>query len=93
MTELTRVRTFANKFLAAAISISLLCPAGLAPRVWAAEAAVTLDGLSVGDDMVTVKLSSKASYNCFLTATPPRLVIEFFDTENQVGAKEVAGKG
>jgi type IV pilus assembly protein PilQ len=62
-------------------------------RVQAAETVATLDGLSIGADIVTITLSAPAQHNGFLTANPPRLVVELMDTENQVGVKEVAGKG
>lgn len=87
------IRATLKRFVAVALCLSMVCPETLAVRAWAAGAEVTLNGLSVEDDSVTIQLSAAAQYNGFLTANPPRLVIELFDTENQVGAKEIAGKG
>lgn len=93
-----RMRTLFRKFLAAALALFLTCPQGAVVGAWAAEAAaakaaVTLDGLDIGEDQVTVKLSGAVKYNSFLTANPPRLVLELLDTDYQLGAKSVAGKG
>ena len=83
----------ARRFAAAALALACAWPQGLAMRGFAAEATAVMEGLSVGDDTVTIKLSASAQYNGFLTAKPPRLVVELFDTENQVGAQALAGKG
>ena len=88
------VRAAARRSLAVGLALALVAfPEGLVVRSFAAEAAAVVEGLTVGDDTVTIKLSAAAKYNGFLTANPPRLVVELLDADNQVGAKEIAGKG
>ncbi|MBI5241934.1 MAG: type IV pilus secretin PilQ [Elusimicrobia bacterium] len=82
-----------RRSLAAALSLVLACPEFLALPAAAAEAGAVVEGLSVGEDVVTIKLKGTAQHNGFLTANPPRLVVELLDADNQVGAKEIAGKG
>ena len=84
---------------AATLATLIALPLSTAPA-WAAavaaagaDDAVTLDGLDVGSDSVTIHLSDKAKYTSFVTATPPRLIIQFEDTEYQAGAKILPGKG
>jgi type IV pilus assembly protein PilQ len=84
---------------AATLAALIALPLSTAPA-WAAAVAaasssdsVTLDGLDVGADTVQVHLSDKAKYTSFMTASPPRLVIQFEDTDYQAGAKLLAGKG
>ena len=64
----------------------------------AAPAAVStapaaLESLSVGEDAVTIKLSAAERYETRLFDGPPRLVVDFYDTENQLSVKEWAGRG
>ncbi|MCX5797279.1 MAG: type IV pilus secretin PilQ [Elusimicrobia bacterium] len=87
------MQTVARRSLAAALALALACPEGLLVRSFAAEASATVEGLSVGYDTVTIKLSAPAQYNGILIAKPPRLVVELLDAEDQVGATEIAGKG
>lgn len=54
---------------------------------------VLLETIEVVDDQVNIKLTEAPQYNSFLTANPPRLVIELLNTEYQAGAKAVEGKG
>jgi len=75
------------------LALALACPEGLLVRSFAAEAATTVEGLSVGDDTVVIKLSAATQYNGILIAKPPRLVVELLDADDQVGAQEIAGKG
>ena len=87
------VQAAARRSLAAALALALACPEGLLVRSFAAEAATTVEGLSVGDDTVVIKLSAATQYNGILIAKPPRLVVELLDADDQVGAQEIAGKG
>jgi type IV pilus assembly protein PilQ len=82
-----------KRSLAAALSLALICPQALALPSSAAEAGAVVEGLGVAEDVVTIKLTAAAQHNGFLTANPPRLVVELLDADNQVGVKEVAGKG
>ena len=85
-----------RRCLAVAVSLALVCPQGLVVRAWSAETTASLDGLSLSEDVVTIKLSAPAASvlnNAFLTADPPRLVIELLDTANQWGGRELPGKG
>ncbi|MDD5630092.1 MAG: type IV pilus secretin PilQ [Elusimicrobia bacterium] len=82
-----------RRSLAAAVALALICPEGLPVRGAAAEASSVVEGLSVGYDTVTIKLSASAPYNGILIANPPRLVVELLDAEDQVGTAELAGKG
>jgi type IV pilus assembly protein PilQ len=79
--------------MAAALALALACPEGLLVRSFAAEASATVEGVSVGDDTVTINLSAATQYNGILIAKPPRLVVELLDADDQVGAKAIAGKG
>ncbi|MFA6092447.1 MAG: type IV pilus secretin PilQ [Elusimicrobiota bacterium] len=69
----------------------LLGPGGAAPLF--AAGAATLDGLDVGPDKVTLHMSEQAKFNTFVTADPPRLVVELLNTEYQTGSKVLEGKG
>jgi type IV pilus assembly protein PilQ len=73
--------------------LALVCPQALALPSSAAGAGAVVEGLAVAEDMVTIKLTAAAQHNGFLTANPPRLVVELLDADNQVGVKEIAGKG
>ena len=87
---------FIKKLIAATLALSLPLPHGLVLGAFAADAAasaVTLDSLNVVEDQVQLGLSAPVKYNSFMTANPPRLVIELLDTEYQLGAKSVAGRG
>src|SRR3989339_293172 len=82
-----------RRSLAAALSLALVCPQALVLPSSAAEAGAVVEGLAVGEDTVTIKLPAPAPHHGFLTANPPRLVVELLDADNQVGVKELAGKG
>lgn len=60
--------------------------------LWAAESAL-LEGVEVGADEITVHLSSKVKFNTFVTAQPPRLVLEFLNTEFAAPERQQGGKG
>lgn len=61
-------------------------------QVWAAETA-TLDGIEVSADQVTVHLSEQVRYNGFVTSEPPRLIVEFLNTEYAASGKAQEGQG
>lgn len=88
-----------KRLLAALLTLSMIFPAGPALDLRAAEAApkgkaeATLDSMEIGEDRVILGLSAPAKYNSFMTQNPHRLVIEFLDTEYQLGVNSVAGKG
>ncbi|MFA5138511.1 MAG: type IV pilus secretin PilQ [Elusimicrobiota bacterium] len=69
----------------------LLCQEGPA-LLWAAESAL-LEGVEVGADEVAVHLTSRVKFNTFVTSNPPRLVIEFLDTEFTASERQQGGKG
>jgi type IV pilus assembly protein PilQ len=87
------VKAAAQRSLAAALVLALACPEGLLVRSFAAEAAATVEAISVGEDAVTINLSGAAQCNGILLAKPPRLVVELLDADDQVGTKTIAGKG
>lgn len=70
--------------------------AGPAPAAWAADAAperLSLQAIEVSADKVTLKLTGPAKYNTFVTASPPRLVLELLNTETALAVKVIEGKG
>lgn len=79
-----------------AASLLLSSPGGTA-WLWAAEPSpdsATLDGVEVGPDRVTLLLSRPGvKYNTFVTADPPRLVVELLNTEYRPETKTQAGQG
>ncbi len=79
-----------HQALAALLSALIAFPAPL----WAqAAGGVSVEALEVSDDKVVIKLSEEAQYKSFMTANPPRLVVEIVGAEYQAGAKSFAGKG
>lgn len=85
-----------KKFLATALALSLWLPQGLALGAYAADARPApagLGSLAVVDDEVQLGLTAPVKYNSFMTANPPRLVVELLDAEFQLAEKSVAGKG
>lgn len=89
------IKTIFKRLMALVLCGLMTGPQGVV--VWAAAPAapkpVSLVGLEVASDQVTIKLSAVAQYNSFLTATPPRLVLELLNTEYVTGAKVMEGKG
>src|SRR5688572_29571689 len=73
--------TTMKKTIALALVSCLLHWTCLPAASWAAEKAV-LEGIEVGPDQVRLKLSDKVKYNSFVTAEPPRVVIELLGTEH-----------
>lgn len=93
-----------KKIAALFVSIALVDPAGpLLPLCRAAEGApaaksvaprVTLERIEVGPDEVKLHLSAEARlYNTFVTASPPRLVLELIGTELSLTSKMQEGSG
>ncbi|MBI4375516.1 MAG: AMIN domain-containing protein, partial [Elusimicrobia bacterium] len=81
-----------RKLIAVVLSAGLIVPPGGAPWLWAAEV-ITVDGIMVGDDEVTVKLSADAQHQSFTTANPPRIILQLSDAEYQAGSKILEGQG
>ncbi|MFA6029923.1 MAG: type IV pilus secretin PilQ [Elusimicrobiota bacterium] len=84
-----------KRLIALTTTLSLLLGPGGIPLSAAEQAAsaATLDGIEVGPDQVTLHLSEQAKYNTFVTADPPRLVVELLNTEFQSGSKVQKGQG
>ena len=88
---------YLKKATAALLAAALILPNG-AVAAYAAEAAavsapVSFQGVEVADDLVTIKLSTAAQYNSFLTQTPPRLILELLDTKHDAADRAAKGKG
>ncbi|PIR15980.1 MAG: hypothetical protein COV48_11375, partial [Elusimicrobia bacterium CG11_big_fil_rev_8_21_14_0_20_64_6] len=84
-----------KKALSAALAVVLAVPGGVIPS-FAADtslAPVEFQGVDISEDFVTIKLSSAAMYNSFLTQTPPRLVMELLDTQHDGPTRSSKGKG
>ena len=80
-----------KKLLAATLSAALILPSGaVAAR---AQEAASFQGVVVGDDMVTIRLSTGVLYNSFLTQTPPRLVMELQDVKHDAPSRSMKGQG
>jgi len=60
--------------------ISLLLLNLQSPLLFAAES-TTVQGIDVAPDSVQVKLDKPAQYDTFVTADPPRIVLELFNTK------------
>lgn len=81
-----------RKALAASLAALLILPPSAVAPVLAAEGA-TLQAVDVEEDRVVLHLSGEVQYNSFVTANPPRLVVQLLETEYQAGAKSLTGKG
>src|SRR5581483_11595516 len=83
-----------RKLLAGVLSCALAVGPGSA--AWAADnppARASLQGIEVGQDQITLKLTAPVKYNTFVTATPPRLVLEALNTDADLSKRVFAGKG
>ncbi|MBI4051322.1 MAG: type IV pilus secretin PilQ [Elusimicrobia bacterium] len=60
--------------------------------VWSAEIS-RLHGIEVRPDEVRIRTSKSTSYNAFVTANPPRLILELPDTQYRFNQKSLAGSG
>lgn len=88
------IKHLARKSIATFLAALIAAPAPLTCAVAPAAAeTVTLDNLEVGPDQVTIRLSGDAKYESFVTASPPRVVLQFHNTEYQAGARSLKGKG
>jgi len=85
-------KDFTKRLIAILLSAILINLQGTVAVVWAAEAA-TLDGIEIGPDQVTMHLSKRVRYNSFVTAEPPRLIIELLNTEFAASGKVKKGSG
>lgn len=87
-------KRYKQAFAATLAALIAFPPFGVAPLyAQAAGSAVAVEGLQVTDDKVVIQLSEEAQYKSFMTANPPRLVVEIVGAEYQAGAKSFAGKG
>ncbi|MBI5882734.1 MAG: type IV pilus secretin PilQ [Elusimicrobia bacterium] len=101
------MRTFLTKAAATLLAWCLMWPQGLAfaaapaggqgeldallksskPKV------VVFDGIEVSDDRITMKLSGTAKHQTQLLSDPPRILVDLYGTDYQVGVKVIPGKG
>ena len=88
-----------KKATAALVAAALIVPHG-AISAFAADAAAAAKpaaasflGVDVADDLVTIRLTAPVQYNSFLTQTPPRLVLELLDADNQADVRTNRGRG
>ena len=79
-----------RKTAAVVLSSLLLDPCGLGARL---AAAAELRGIEVSSDQLTVTGDQALKYNTFVTAHPPRLVMELLDTRDKAKTKSLAGQG
>lgn len=81
--------------LAAALCLSVqpAAPGLLAAAEAAAPDRATLRSVEVAEDAVSLVLDAQAKFNTFVTAEPPRLVIELLNTEHAAAVKSQEGKG
>lgn len=61
--------------------------------LWAKESFVTLDKIKVEDTSIAMSLSGEAKYHAFKIANPPRVIVEFTNTEHNVNQKEIEVNG
>ncbi|MEK9145957.1 MAG: AMIN domain-containing protein, partial [Elusimicrobiota bacterium] len=80
-----------KRLLSSVLAALLLLPQAAAPLMAAEQA--SLDGVEVGPDQVTLHLSRQVKYNSFVTADPPRLVIELVGAEHMPAVKLQNGQG
>ena len=87
------------KRLAATLLSALLALPVHGVQAWAASLnsedsePAALESVDVSADAVSIRMFGEAKYSSFTTATPPRLVVVFENTEYQAGAKTLGGKG
>ncbi|MBI4423317.1 MAG: type IV pilus secretin PilQ [Elusimicrobia bacterium] len=85
-----------SRALAAVVAFTLAVPAGPI-QAWAADASrpgrSSLEAVEVAPDQIVLKLTIPAKYNTFVTANPPRLVLELLNTEAAIGTRRLDGKG
>lgn len=53
----------------------------------------SLQAVDVSPDQVTLKLTTPAKYNTFVTANPPRLVLELLNTDTELSTRVIEGRG
>ena len=101
------MRTVLTKVAATLLTLCLMWPQGIAFAAPSSDQqgeldtllkvskpkVVVFDGIDVSDDRVTMKLNGKAKHQTQLLADPPRLLIDLYGTDYQVGVKSVPGKG
>ena len=101
------MRTFLTKAAATLLTLCLMWPQGVVFAAAPAEGqgeldtllksskpkVVVFDGIEVTDDRVTMKLSGKAKHQTQLLSDPPRILVDLYGTDYQVGVKVILGKG
>ncbi|MGA2091374.1 MAG: type IV pilus secretin PilQ [Endomicrobiales bacterium] len=63
------------------------------PISTASDARVTLTGVSVAANVITMQLSGETKYHAFTISNPPRIVVEFSNTVNACKKKEIVING
>lgn len=61
--------------------------------VWGQQNFRTLDNVKIEGNTVVITLSGSTKYHAFKISNPPKLVVEFSNTENNVKTKEITGDG
>lgn len=87
------IKQLLTKSLAATLAALVACPAPLWAQAAGAAKTPAVESLVISEDKVVIKLTEEAQYKSFMTANPPRLVVEIVGAEYQAGAKAFAGKG
>ncbi len=86
---------FWRQAMALALSLALAAEPGALLAADAGPERASLEAIQVGADQVRLSLSRTPKYNTFVTANPPRLVLEMLNTEFNLDDSEkvLVGKG
>jgi type IV pilus secretin PilQ/predicted competence protein len=84
-------RSAPKRFTAALIAALVAFPPGSLPVLWAASAP-SVDGIAATGDQVQIVLSGEPQYESFVTAVPPRLIVEIAGAQYKA-ARSFAGSG
>ncbi|MBI5625294.1 MAG: type IV pilus secretin PilQ [Elusimicrobia bacterium] len=101
------MRTMSTKAAATLLALCLAWPQGLVFAAASPEPqgeidallkaskpkVVVFDGVEVSEDRVMLKLSGKVKHQTQLLDDPPRLLVDLYGTDYQVGVKSIPGKG
>ncbi|MBI4346846.1 MAG: AMIN domain-containing protein, partial [Elusimicrobia bacterium] len=83
-----------RRLLASALSASIaLAPGAAFAQDAAKPGRVSLQAIETAGDQVILKLTAPAKYNTFVTANPPRLVLELLNTDADLAVKVLEGRG
>ena len=86
------IKIWAKRAVSILLAASIINLHGIGAYAWAAEAA-TLEGIAVGPDQVTMHLNDQVRFNSFVTAEPPRLIVELLNTEYAATSAAQVGQG